>query len=324
MNKMADYQWLMLAKLIERYGSIKDSLLMLERMYPQIKRIKELNQQLAEGYLLKDILNKDPFEKQLAFYIQHIDIMQAIRINYQKNKQREKMRKELLEKIAYQIVLLVSSLALLILFTETVLPNMLISLDLTNQKTEAIIMTFKIINLIKNATLIILLLAAGAMLYITVFKKEAHIWLLLHKMDKDKIIRIIATYYLVNDLAIFLENGLSLHQCLDILRFNKTNRLSALLAHHFNEALLKGSDFEACLDIEFFDDEFHSICLYGLKDDDFVSAIKDYQQISTFKFEHLIKRVSIIFQVVCYLFVTVIIVLAYQVLLMPLEMLQDF
>ena len=324
MNKMADYQWLMLAKLIERYGSIKDSLLMLERMYPQIKRIKELNQQLAEGYLLKDILNKDPFEKQLAFYIQHIDIMQAIRINYQKNKQREKMRKELLEKIAYQIVLLVSSLALLILFTETVLPNMLISLDLTNQKTEAIIMTFKIINLIKNATLIILLLAAGAMLYITVFKKEAHIWMLLHKMDKDKIIRIIATYYLVNDLAIFLENGLSLHQCLDILRFNKTNRLSALLAHHFNEALLKGSDFEACLDIEFFDDEFHSICLYGLKDDDFVSAIKDYQQISTFKFEHLIKRVSIIFQVVCYLFVTVIIVLAYQVLLMPLEMLQDF
>ncbi|HQB32488.1 MAG TPA: hypothetical protein PLI19_04050 [Erysipelotrichaceae bacterium] len=234
------------------------------------------------------------------------------------------MRKELLEKIAYQIVLLVSSLALLILFTETVLPNMLISLDLTNQKTEAIIMTFKIINLIKNATLIILLLAAGAMLYITVFKKEAHIWLLLHKMDKDKIIRIIATYYLVNDLAIFLENGLSLHPCLDILRFNKTNRLSALLAHHFNEALLKGSDFEACLDIEFFDDEFHSICLYGLKDDDFVSAIKDYQQISTFKFEHLIKRVSIIFQVVCYLFVTVIIVLAYQVLLMPLEMLQDF
>ena len=82
-----------------------------------------------------------------------------------------------------------------------------------------------------------------------------------------------ATYYLVNDLSIFLENGLSLHQSLDILRFNRTNRLTALLAHHFNRALLEGSDFESSLDIEYFDDEFHSICLYGLKDNDFVAAI---------------------------------------------------
>jgi competence protein ComGB len=136
--------------------------------------------------------------------------------------------------------------------------------------------------------------------------------------------KMIATYYLVNDLVVFLKNGLSLHQSLDILRFNKTNRLTALLAHHFNEALLKGSDFESSLDIEYFDDEFHSICLYGLKDDDFIQAINDYQQLSSYKFEQLIKKMSTVFQTICYLFVAVIIILAYQVLLMPLEILQDF
>lgn len=324
MNKMDDYKWLMLAKLIERYGSIKDSLLMLEKMYPKTRRIKEINQKLAKGVLLKEILKNDKFEKQLSFYIQYIDIMQAIRINYQKNRQNEKLRKELFEKLAYQIILLVSSIGLLVLFTEIVLPNMIISLDLTNQKTDSIITTFKIINLAKDMVLLSLLMLLWLYIYIKAFRKETHTWLIFHKLGKDKKIKMIATYYLVNDLTVFLENGLSLHQCLDILRFNKTNRLTALLAHHFNEALLRGNDFEASLDIEFFDDEFHSICLYGLKDNDFISAIKDYKQISDFKFEQFIKKISLIFQTICYIFVAVIIVLAYQVLLMPLEMLQEF
>lgn len=321
---MEGYKWLMLAKLMERYGSIKESFLMLGKMYPKTKRITEINQRLAKGDPLKDILNNDAFEKQLSFYIQYIDIMQAIRINYQKIKQSEKIKKDLLEKIAYQIILLISSIFLLILFTELVLPNMIISLDLTNQKTDSIIMTFRIINIVKDMVLIGLLILFIFIIYIKVSKKEAHLWLLFHKIGKDKIIRVIATYYLVNDLAIFLENGLSLHQSLDILRFNKTNRLTALLAHHFNEELLKGSDFESSLDIEFFDDEFHSICLYGLKDNNFIAAIDDYRQISSFKFEQLIKRTSVVFQTICYLFVAIIIILAYQVLLMPLEMLQEF
>ena len=321
---MEDYKWLMLAKLMERYGSIKDSFLMLEKMYPKTRRIAEINQRLAKGDSLKDILNNNAFEKQLSFYIQHIDIMQAIRINYQKIKQSEKIKKNLFEKIAYQIILLISSIFLLILFTELVLPNMIISLDLTNQKTDSIIMTFRIINIVQDIVLIGLLILVIFIIYIKTSKKEAHLWLLFHKIGKDKIIRVIATYYLVNDLAIFLENGLSLHQSLDILRFNKTNRLSALLAHHFNEELLKGSDFESSLDIEFFDDEFHSISLYCLKDNDFIAAINDYRQISSFKFEQLIKRTSVVFQTICYLFVAIIIILAYQVLLMPLEMLQEF
>ncbi len=324
MSKMDDYKWLMLAKLIERYGNIKDSLTMLEKMYPKTKRISQLKTQLEKGILLKDILNNDSFEKQLAFYIQYIDIMQAIRITFQKKKQSEKLKKELFEKLAYQIILLISSIFLLILFTELVLPNMITSLDLTNQKTDTIINAFKVINIIKNIVIFALIGLITFIFYIKAFEKEAHFWLLFHKINKDKIIKIIATYYLVNDLAIFLENGLSLHQSLDILRFNKTNRLTALLAHHFNSALLKGSDFEDSLDIEYFDDEFHSICLFGLKDNDFIGAINDYKQISSFKFEQLIKKASVIFQTVCYLFVAIIIVLAYQVLLMPLEILQEF
>ncbi|MGI6608709.1 MAG: type II secretion system F family protein [Erysipelotrichaceae bacterium] len=324
MSKMDDYKWLMLAKLIERYGSIRDSLQMLENMYPETKRIKEINQKSAEGIPLKDILDNDSFEKQLSFYIQYIDIKQAVRINYQKNRQKEKLKKQLIEKISYQIILLLSSIALLILFTETVLPNMMVSLELSSRKTDSIILTFKIINSIKNIVLIVIMILISLFVYIKVFKREAHIWLLFHKIGKDKMFKMIATYYLVNDLVVFLKNGLSLHQSLDILRFNKTNRLTALLAHHFNEALLKGSDFESSLDIEYFDDEFHSICLYGLKDDDFIQAINDYQQLSSYKFEQLIKKMSTVFQTICYLFVAVIIILAYQVLLMPLEILQDF
>ena len=48
MSELDQYQWLMLAKLIERCGSIKDSLQMMKKMYPKCERVKQIEESLIQ------------------------------------------------------------------------------------------------------------------------------------------------------------------------------------------------------------------------------------------------------------------------------------
>ena len=144
---------------------------------------------------------------------------------------------------------------------------------------------------------------------------------------KDKLdgwLKTFVTCRLARKLSILLKQGVSIIDSLRILRYQNDDVLVRLLAHHFDETLLAGEDFERSLDMEYFDDRFHSLCLLGLKSDDFPGALEDYIAIVETGVNLQIRKISVMFQVICYGFVAVTVIMAYQVLLLPLEMLQQF
>ena len=203
-----------------------------------------------------------------------------------------------------------------------VLPTMLNSLSIENASTERLVKIFSIINILKNIFIITIFVSISLGSYLYFSEKLTLLWAVLHRMKLDKSFKIIATYNLVGDLKILLSNGISLHEALDIIRLNRDDQLAGLLAFHFRNSLEDGIDFEKSLDNEYFDEQFHSICLWGLKNDDFESSLDDYQQIIELKLSNLIKRITKTFQIICYLFVSIVIVLAYEVLMIPLDMLE--
>lgn len=323
MSEMNQYHWLMLAKLIERCGSLKDSLQMMKKMYPSCKRIEQLDEYLQKGIDITTFLTKNSFEKKLAYYCKYTSINKAIAVVYQRDKKMKANTSKIVNDLSYQIILLVAALVILSLFMNMVLPTMINSLAMENSSTDKLVLTFNIINTLKNIFVFTLLFWLSLLSYLYFTNKLTMLWALLHRLKLDDVFKIIATYQLVSDLKILLNNGLSLHEALDIIRLNKDNQLSGLLAFHFRNNLEEGVDFEKSLDNEYFDEQFHSICLWGLKNDDFESALEDYQQIIELKMQSMIKRVSKIFQLICYLFVSIVIILAYEVLMIPLDMLND-
>ncbi len=323
MSEMNQYHWLMLAKLIERCGSLKDSLQMMKKMYPSCKRIEQLDECLQKGIDITTFLTKNSFEKKLAYYCKYTSINKAITVVYQRDKKIKANTSKIVNDLSYQIILLVAALVILSLFMNMVLPTMINSLAMENSSTDKLVLTFNIINTLKNIFVFTLLFWLSLLSYLYFTNKLTMLWALLHRLKLDDVFKIIATYQLVSDLKILLNNGLSLHEALDIIRLNKDNQLSGLLAFHFRNNLEEGVDFEKSLDNEYFDEQFHSICLWGLKNDDFESALEDYQQIIELKMQSMIKRVSKIFQLICYLFVSIVIILAYEVLMIPLDMLND-
>ncbi len=324
MSEMNQYHWLMLAKLIERCGSLKDSLQMMKKMYPSCKRIEQLDESLKLGIDITTVLTKNRFEKKIAYYCKYTSLNKAIGIVYQRDKKMKANTSKLVSDLSYQVILLVAALVVLSLFMNMVLPTMINSLAIENSSTDKLILTFNTINILKNIFIITLLSLLSLLSYLYLSKKLTMLWALLHRLKIDNAFKVIATYQLVSDLKILLNNGLSFHEALDIIRLNKDNQLSGLLAFHFRNNLEDGIDFEKSLDNEYFDEQFHSICLWGLKNDDFESALEDYQQIIELKMQMMIKRVSKIFQFICYLFVSIVIILAYEVLMIPLDMLNEF
>ena len=320
---MDEYQWLMMAQLIERYDSLQTALQLLAKLYPSNQRIDELQKGLMEGRELREILGKGRFEKKLRFYVQYVSLAKAVRILYQFEHQKNNLQKKFFSQLAYQLLLFVIAMIILTVFNSYVLPNMISILEISGKRSETIVTLFKVVNGLKNFLLAIVTILCISGFYVIRKHRQNYLWIFLHSLKADGMIRIAATYQFSSQLEVLLRTGLALKQALEILRFNSTDSFVSHLAYHFDEELMAGRQLLQSVRNEWFDVQFYPVCAFALENDDFPQALSDYRQIVEKHLERFLKRLSLAVSAICYSFVIVMIVLAYQVLLLPMELLED-
>jgi len=313
-------QWLLAGKISRRVGSMVNLMDIMCRTYPKEKRFIEIRQALENGNNFIDILSEKGFEGKIKNYLEKISFKQATTILYYQNMAVETLIKKFLKSIGYQLLILVLSLFVLSLFTNKVLPIMMETVQ--SENTSTVSRLFILINILKDIILILFFLFVLFVFYIVKNKKETYLWMVLHKLKKDDIIKTFVTYQFVNDLKIYLENGVSLDNAINLIRYNKTNRMTSLLAYHFQEQLQEGNDILDCLQNEYFDDQFYTFCYFGIQADDFLNSLNDYKILIEEKTNRILREISFLIQIISYGFVGVVILLAYQALLLPLELLE--
>lgn len=323
-GQLTEVQWLLLAKMIERHYSLKDAFEILAKGHDGERAIKRISDGLNNGIPLKELLSDSKFERELTFYIDFLSLDKSILIVNRQLKKEESLMKRFMSKISYQLILLVASFALMFMFTDFVMPTMLKSLSLDSSRTSSISFVFSSLVICRNVIVLLLTAVTLAFAVTVLRKRENYVWMFLHQYGLDGLIKTYATYRFVLKLNCLLENGISIIDAINVIRKQKKDRIVSLLAHHFNEVLLSGVAFEDSLDMSYFDNDFHSLCLLGLKSDDFSQSLRDYEEMIDFKFEQSLKKISAVIQIICYIFVAAVIVMGYQVLLLPLEMLEEF
>ncbi len=319
---MADHQWLFLARLCQRQYSLKEALAIMETLYPDAQGVKKLSAGLNSGQPFKDFLRSSRLERKIGFYLDHLSLPMAIDVSWQEVLKEKGLWKKTAGSLGYQILLVMVSFMLLIFFQQVMIPSLVSSLELPRDRTAVIMTVFRIITFGETAGFL-LLGAVSIFLYVIIRrKKETYLWAWLHTRKRDKLIRMYATSEFSRRLSGLLERGIRLPEAVGILRSQQENRLTALLGYHLEDLLERGENFQDSLKLEYFDDEFHPLCLMGLQTGDFAGALKDYMEMVDIRLQTLLKRAALIIQAVCYGLVTVIIVLSYLVLLMPLELLE--
>ncbi len=322
MKGMSEDKWLMLAKLMQRYSSLQDAINVLEGLYPDDAALNHMKQALEKGNAISSLLQKKGFEGQVRFYCQYIPLSEAVLIVTEKQKKQKALQKQFVGKVAYQMFVLLMSFVVLAVFTIAVLPQMVDVLQISGSRTEGLVLIFDILEKIIIVIAIVIVAAALIVCYIILRQKQTYVWMLAHKHKRDYWFCWLATYRFASNLKVLIDHGIDLKEAISIIRFDNQDKMSSLLAYHFNEMLNQGITLEDALQMEFFDPQFAHICLYGLLDHDFSFALEDYLLVMEEKANQLIRKASIVINLISYGFAFVVIVLAYQVLFLPMELLE--
>ena len=184
---MDEYQWLLLAQLIERYDSLQTALQLLGKLYQGNQRIDELQKGLMEGRELREILGKGRFEKKLRFYVQYVSLAKAVRILYQYEHQKNDLQKKFLSQLAYQLLLFVIALIILTVFNSYVLPNMISILEISGKRSETIVTLFKVVNGLKDFLLAIIIILCISGFYVIRKHRQNYLWIFMHSLKADGI-----------------------------------------------------------------------------------------------------------------------------------------
>lgn len=319
---MDEYQWLLLAQLLRRYDSLLTAVDLLRKMYPDNRRMAQMEEGLRKGLELKDILGSDRFEGSLKAYVPYLDLASCIEVVVRRSGQLKKMRSRFVSQVSYQLLLFVSALVIMTVFGSYVLPNMISVLEISGQRTQNIVRLFSAVKVLRD-----LLIAAVSVLcicgfYILKKHRQNYLWMLMHRLHHDRLIRTLASYQFAGELELLLSASVSLPDALEILRFQRSDSFTSLLAYHFHDSLMNGLQLSDSLKNEYFDEQFTAIALYGLQDDSFRQSLTDYRCAVEKRIERALKKLTAALSVLCYGFVFIIIILAYQVLLLPLELLE--
>lgn len=322
-GSLTENQWHIIASFIRNGRNIKDVLLYLQQTSPLDESISRLISGLNRGLPLYDLLGCSVYEKQLAVYLPYLAIPQAVAVCDKMAKNRQRLTDELLKRNVYPFVLLVGGIVLLFVFSRLVMPSMTALLDSSDAKGRTLSLMLAGIEVSRNVIAVLLVTALILMAAIGAGHKEMYVWMLLHRFKADRLIKSYATYRFVQYLQILLNQKTSFYDALQLIRHNKHDSYSALLAFQLDDALSRGLSLKGGVGNDFFDEEFIIMCRFSLQTADFDGMLNDYLQTALANYQKLLKRVTIGFQAGIYGFIALIIIVAYQILLLPLEMLNQ-
>jgi len=279
-------------------------------------------QGLNRGEAIVGMLADRGLEGQIKFYCGYLPLEHAIKVAMNQVRWRCELTKRVLKALAYPMVLLLASMGLLLLFTQLVMPAMNDVIGQQNGRAAVLVGMLNAICFVRDVLMALIVSVTTVITVIRLRHRQAYAWMFLHRLHLDRTIRVMVTFVFVRWLDTLLDQGVALYDAVQIIRHNRQDEMAGIIAFHFDQLLRDGVDFETSLSGEYFDDDFHALCLWGLKSDDFHAALSDYISVIVEKSEHVIKTVGIAAQLTCYGFVSLVIITAYQVLMLPLEMLE--
>ena len=318
---LSQYQWLLMARLLQRGYSYKDAIEYMSRLRPSDQSLQSLREAIQQGKPIDQCLHSSRFEREMSFYVKYLPLEKSIILANEMSRKTDELKKLVISRLSYALILFLGASGLTGLFSIWVVPSMISSLEIS-ESSDSLRIAF---TMMSWGVIVLAMLVVTACVIFTIIRinrREVYLWAFLHKLKADSFIRLYVTYRFAEALSSMLDAGIGIQGAVNIIRHNRKSPLTALLAHHFEEDLLSGNSFESSLKNEFIDDDFFSLCLYGLRGDDFLQGLKDYLEITMDKVEKWITDFARIVQYGCYLFVMTVIVLGYQVILLPLDSLQ--
>lgn len=284
-----------------------------------------IQKELEQGRRFEDFLDlkkHNSFNQALCFFMDITALDVAIQSAYEYDELKRKTKSNWIKEISYPLFVLFFALAVFFLFEIKIYPQLSIFGDDTSFQLHKILSFFIF-------TLFICFIIFIFIIMILIFLKynQTNYFEKFYRnvFSKIKLVKKYVTYDYALFSAILIKQGFSTKQVFESLLTLKSNQLLSYDLNDMIEEFEKGIEMiEIILNQVNFDEVFKKYFKIGYYSGNLENTMQDYCSHQQKEFLFLVKKATIFISASSYLFIMLLVVSIYQLLLTPLNMIQQF
>lgn len=310
------HEWVYLGKLLTKGYPILDCLQILQ------KDTSSFQEELQNGKVIQDILlwnAKPKLQQHLLFFLSITSFGNAILCATHIYQMEGNLRKRIMKECSYPLFIFLFAYATLWIFLQYVIPQLLLSFS-QESLSFFFIMSIQILKFICNLITIILLLV---MMERVVMKRRRTPQKALDFLSRRKLVKEYISYMFSNYLKELDMDGLSTKRAIEYLTNSSQQALFAGFVTSLKKEIEEGEDFKDVVSShEQLCPMFQTCFTIGVTTGNLSDSLQDYTDFQEEQWYIKIQKFSIYIQCFSYGFVGFLIILVYQIMLVPLQLLE--
>lgn len=289
-------------------------------------RIKYVLEKLEQGQTFKEVFSMllpKGYRRYFNNFIRYLPVLESMRISVELATHEEKMKQKMMKDMVYPVVMLFVMFIGMYLFNGFVFPQMMTLMTSFEINVTSYYFLRSFIQLL--SWLVTILLVVGLLLWVVFQEPNRKCWLyrVLVKYVPDSLMVQKASAEFARYFLECVRVRISTIQTMKILLDIKEKPLVRLIAKELNDSLSKGESFEETLHTPFVEhalQQFFQIALHGSNCEKMLEGYLVMNQ------QRHIKQVRIFtrsVQLSCYGTIGLILLVIYQILMLPMQMLQN-
>ena len=290
------------------------------------RRITHVLEKLEQGQTFKEafsLLLPHCYRRYFNNFIRYLPVLESMRISVELATHEEKMKQKMMKDMVYPVVMLFVMFIGMYLFNGFVFPQMMTLMTSFEINVSSYYFLRSLIQLL--SLLVTILFVVGFLLWVVFQEPNRKCWLyrVLVKYVPDSLMVQKASAEFARYFLECVRVRISTKQTMKILLDMKEKPLVRLIAQELNDALSKGESFEVTLHTPFVEhalQQFFQIALHGSNCEKMLEGYLVMNQ------QRHIKQVRIFtrsVQLSCYGAIGLILLVVYQILMLPMQMLQN-
>lgn len=289
-------------------------------------RIKYVLEKLEQGQTFKEVFSMllpKGYRRYFDNFIRYLPVLESMRISVELASYEEKMKQKMMKDMVYPVVMLFVMFIGMYLFNGFAFPQMMTLMTSFEINVTSYYFLRSFIQLL--SWLVTILLVVGLLLWVVFQEPNRKCWLyrVLVKYVPDSLMVQKASAEFARYFLECVRVRISTIQTMKILLDIKEKPLVRLIAKELNDSLSKGESFEETLHKPFVEhalQQFFQIALHGSNCEKMLEGYLVMNQ------QRHIKQVRIFtrsVQLSCYGTIGLILLVIYQILMLPMQMLQN-
>ncbi len=260
----------------------------------------------AYRFYIQRFLKILPFSESLALAIEMI-------------KEDRKLKNEYKKGLFYPCMLFTVTVAGIILFNELCFPPLLSMMKGFHQDNTYL---YSVRIYLRTACLFITAAAAACISLLIFFRRKNHQvkgYQLLHSIFPDSVV----TQYVSRQFVVFfrqcIRRNISTRQTMQILKDSKEKPVISMIAEEIDNSLRNGMSFSDALDTPLLDSSLCRLLKIAVYSSDMDNMLDGYLEIAQKQAEIKCRRITAAAQVLSYISIGLILIIVYQLLMLPLQ-----